>query len=413
MVSKIWREWRFPVEFALLLALVFFLPLREAPKNLFWLAYVVVWVVNRVGSREWGGRWDGWDTLIVVWLGSGYLAAMFAGIRTPEGNEWSAVNDLVRYLTLLFCFKRGGYDEKQKTILLAMLGASCVLAGAEAWWNWKIIHARKALELVSVGHVNHSAIYLSICAGIVTGLALAFWPRLAWRGRTFLAVAQILLLSWIFMTDSRAAVLAVLLLVFALVAIGGRAAKIGRKGWVAAALVIGIAVGIGGWGGIVRQVEHAAQNNMLSERDLIWNRALVAAAANPWFGVGLDNFSRITDARLQAWVAGSGRPYVANDYRRAPHAHSLYLNALAERGAVGLGVILLVLTLWGWLLARQLASMRQGAPLAVWCASFSGWFVTLLIGTVNTTMHHEHAMLAVMTLGLLLAARLPDKPETP
>ena len=34
--------------------------------------------------------------------------------------------------------------------------------------------------------------------------------------------------------------------------------------------------------------------------------ALVAAAANPWFGVGLDNFSRITDVRLQAWVAGSG-----------------------------------------------------------------------------------------------------------
>ena len=37
MLSKFWREWRFPIEFALLLALAFFLPLREAPKNLFWL----------------------------------------------------------------------------------------------------------------------------------------------------------------------------------------------------------------------------------------------------------------------------------------------------------------------------------------------------------------------------------------
>ena len=411
MVSKIWREWRFPVEFALLLALAFFLPLREAPKNLFWLAYVVVWVVNRVRSREWGGRWDGWDTLILLWLGSGYLAALFAGIRTPEGNEWGAVNDLVRYLTLLFCIKRGGYDEKQKAFLLTMLATSCVLAGAEAWWNWKISHARKALELVSVGHVNHSAIYLSICAGLVSGLAFAFWAWLGWRGRGALAVAQVLLLSWIFMTDSRAAVLAVLLLVVALVAIGGRAMGAGRLRWGAAALVIGIALAIGGWGGVVRQVEHAAKNNMLAERDLIWNRALVAVAANPWFGVGMDNFSRITDERLQGWVAASGKPYVANDYRRAPHAHSLYLNTFAERGSVGLGVVLLMLVLWGLLLARRFESMRQGAALAVWCASFSGWFVTVLIGTVNTTLHHEHAMLALMTLGLLLAARPPDKPE--
>ena len=90
MAAKIWREWRFPVEFALLLALAFFLPLREAPKNLLWLAYVVTWVINRAwttgAARDFGGPWDRWDSLFLAWLGSGYLAALFAGIRTPEAR---------------------------------------------------------------------------------------------------------------------------------------------------------------------------------------------------------------------------------------------------------------------------------------------------------------------------------------
>jgi hypothetical protein len=57
-------------------------------------------------------------------------------------------------------------------------------------------------------------------------------------------------------------------------------------------------------------------------------------------------------------------------------------------------------------------SGTEPALLALWGASFSGWLVTVLIGVVNTTLHHEHALLALMTLGLWLplarrAARLP------
>ena len=404
MVSTFWREWRFPVEFALLLALAFFLPLREAPKNILWLAYVVAWVVNRMLTRDWGGRWDGWDTLIVAWLGSGYLAALFAGIRTPEGNEWGAVNDLVRYISILFCVKRGRYTSTQKVLLLSMLVASCLLADIEAWWRWKIEHARKALELVSVGHVNHSAIYLAICTGTVFGMALQYWREQQSSLRILAVAAQILLLSSILMTDSRAAVLATLLLIISLALLAGRAAGAGPKMWWALAAALILSIGIGGWGAVSRQIIHTAANNVLAERDLIWSRALVASSANPLFGVGMDNFSRITDERLQSWVIASGKPYVASDFRRAPHAHSLFLNTLTERGIAGLGVLLVVLTAWALLLRSRLPGCSGGASVAVWCASFSGWFITVLIGFANTTLHHEHAILAVITLGLLLAA---------
>jgi hypothetical protein len=42
------------------------------------------------------------------------------------------------------------------------------------------------------------------------------------------------------------------------------------------------------------------------------------------------------------------------------------------------------------------------ADLVLWGASFSGWVVTVVIGLANTTMHHEHALLALITLGLWL-----------
>jgi hypothetical protein len=56
------------LEVGALVALCFFLPLYEAPKSIFWILYVVVWVANRARSRDLGGPWDVWDTLIAAWM---------------------------------------------------------------------------------------------------------------------------------------------------------------------------------------------------------------------------------------------------------------------------------------------------------------------------------------------------------
>src|SRR5262249_17938778 len=74
-------------EQAALVGLAFFLPLYEAPKNILWLAFVVLWLVNRVRTRDFGGPWDRWDTLIAVWIVSGFASAAFAGL---PGDVWRA-----------------------------------------------------------------------------------------------------------------------------------------------------------------------------------------------------------------------------------------------------------------------------------------------------------------------------------
>ena len=270
-----WREWRYPVEFALLLALAFFLPLREAPKNLFWLAYIVAWVVTRARARDWGGRLDGWDALAASLVASGYLAALFGGIHRGDGNEFLAVNDIWRYGLLFACMRRGGYTDAQKLLLLGTLVASCVLAELEAIWNWKVVARRSALELFSVGHVNHSAIYMAICLGIAAGLAVGAWSKLRPAWRTLLGFAILALMTGLLLGGSRAAGAVSMALVLVAAFIAARVARAGRLAWLAALLVILVGVALGGTSALKRQIEWSATNYTLAQRDLIWNRGLV------------------------------------------------------------------------------------------------------------------------------------------
>jgi O-antigen ligase len=396
-----WREWRHPVEFALLLALAFFLPLREAPKNLFWLAYLVAWVVARARSRDWGARLDGWDAMVACLVASGYLAALFGGIHRGDGNEFLAVNDIWRYGLLFVCMRRGNYDDAQKLLLLGMLVVSCVIAEFEAIWNWKVIARRSALELFSVGHVNHSAIYMAICLGIAAGLAAGAWSQLTTAWRILLGIAILALVSGLFLGGSRAAGAVAMMLVLAAAFVAARVARAGRLVWMAALLVILVGALLGGTSAFKRQIEWGAKNYTLAQRDLIWNRGLAGWRIHPVFGLGLENYGAFPESQLKAWVAEQGKPYVASEYAGAPHAHSLYLNTLVERGLVGLAALMVLLAAWGVLLARGWREARGGgSTLVYWMASASGWFVTVVIGFANTTLHHEHAMLALLTLAL-------------
>ena len=68
--------------------------------------------------------------------------------------------------------------------------------------------------------------------------------------------------------------------------------------------------------------------------------------------------------------------------------------------------VLALLWGWGWWLLRH--RPRAGAPearVALWFASGSAWLVTLVIGFANTTLHHEHAMLALLALALSVNSR--------
>ncbi len=391
------------IEAVLLVALAFVMPLWEAPKNLLAAAFALAWLVNRVRARDFGGPWDRWDTLIAAWIGSGFLVAVFAGIHD---QEWRGTTDLVRYGLVLWCVKR---SRPADGVVLAVIGAavlSTALGLAWGYWRWATEGKRVYIELHSVGHVNHSAIYLAIVFGAAVSATLALWPRLGLAARAAAVVACAYLLVFLVAMESRAALAAGLVLVGALAfAWWPRDRRFALVALVALATVAG-SLAITRPAVITKHLRNAGNANVLAYRDQIWGTALSAFRAQPAFGIGMDNFSRLDATRVRGWAEARGEPFDEKAFYFAPHAHSLYLNTLAERGVAGSAALLAVLLAWIASLVRRFPAAHAGdAEWAAWGAALSGWLVSVLVGLANTTLHHEHALLAVLLLGLWLGLR--------
>jgi O-antigen ligase len=403
------RKSRYPVEIALLVALALFLPLVEGPKNLAWLGYVCVWLWNRARARDFGGAWDLWDTLIALWIASGYVVAAFAPF---DHAQWKGADDLARYASVLWLVKRGGYSWPEVRWVLGALVASALAALALGWWKyWPQIRAGsgQALQLKSVGHVNHSAIYLAIMLGLCVAWTFARWHAWSVSRRTAALAVDAFLLVSLVVTASRGAVGAALLFCVVLAA-----AWWPRSRAPLAAALVGLALtgaAIVGMNAEVLRKQRAlvAADDTLNVRDRIWRTGLAAWERYPWFGVGMSNYSLIRPEDVAAWRADAGRPFDAARYIRSAHGHSLYVNALAERGAVGAAVLFAVLAAWlVWLVRFRPRREAPDDEWLLWGGAASGWFVTVVAGLANTTLHHEHGILAVLLLGLWLC-RLPHR----
>jgi O-antigen ligase len=393
------KSTRYPVEVGLLVALAFFLPLLEAPKNLAWLGFAAAWIWNRARARDFGGRWDGWDTLIACWIASAYLVAAFAPIPL---QEWKGANDVLRYASILWMVKRGGYRPGAIGLVLFALLISTLASLALGWWRHMTV-PWTAIQLKSVGHVNHSAIYLAIVFGLASAWLFAHWK--AWNAarRVAALTTWVLMVASLVTMASRGAAAAAFALVLLL-------ALAWWPRW-RAPLVAGIA-GIVAAGAfavamdaelIAKHQRTAAEHDVLNARDKVWNMGFAAWERYPWFGVGISNYSVISLERVQAWRKLAGKPFDAKQYAGTNHAHSLYVNTLAERGVVGALSLLAVLLAWAaWLVRRRPRAPDGDLDWVLWGGALSAWAITASVGLVNTTLHHEHGILATLLLGLWL-----------
>jgi O-antigen ligase len=378
--------WRRRAEIGMLIALCVFLPIYEAPKNIVWLAYAVAWGVNRWIERDFGGRWDGWDTLIAAWIASGFVVAAFAPLH---GGEWRAALDIVRYGVVLWILKRSRLSEREVELVFAALIASAVVGLGMAFLQLARAGQDARLELNSVGHVNHTAIYLAIMLGVC-----AAWLFIG-RRRAVLAVVTLLILVSLFVAASRAGVAVGLLMFSVLAAFWWPRSRFPAITAAAVLAVTAILDFLGAAEVFERNEANVQAGNLLAFRDRAWSLALETWRQHPLFGVGMDNFSLITNAQ-------TGDRYAS----LFPHAHSVYLNTLAERGLIGAAPVAVVLVLWPLMLLREAPRpSASDTDWMVWGAALGAWLVTAVAGLVNTTLHHEHGLLAMMLLGLWLGRR--------
>lgn len=396
------KKVRFPIETGLLLAFCIFLPLFEAPKNLAWLGYVVAWLVNRARARELANKWDLWDGLFAFWIVSGYLVMAFAGLHH---KELGGAHELARYAVLGWMVKRSGYSEKEMRWVLGALVASIVAGLASGYWGlWSGDAKSGTLQLNSVGHVNHTAIYIAIMLGVCVSWLFACWQAWSMARRTAALAISMLVLASLIVTASRGAIGVGLVMVPILAAAWWPRWRVPLiASLVAVTLVVAAAIGFNA--AVVRKQEiNAAAQNVLAFRDGIWRMGLAAWERYPWFGVGMNNYSLISHDLVRTWRTEAGKDYDEANYVRFPHAHNLFVNTLAERGVVGFAALAAVLLAWLVTLIRE-RPRPQDADIVwiAWGGAASAWFVTVGVGLVNTTLHHEHGLLAALLLGLWLS----------
>jgi O-antigen ligase len=157
-------------------------------------------------------------------------------------------------------------------------------------------------------------------------------------------------------------------------------------------------------GVIEKQISNQDANNVLSYRDKVWNVSLEASRFSPMLGIGLSNWHFITIDQIKKIVEDQGDKFDANNYLFPGHSHNLYLSALVERGLVGLLVTLIFMLLWlRHLIKTYYWAAKSHESIRLWSGSLSAWVATFGIGFVNTTFHHEHAILACLFLGIYLS----------
>jgi hypothetical protein len=430
-------------ELAVLCALLFVMPLFEVPKHLLWGAYLILWWRARGPGSGRAGSWGAADRVFAAAIGASVVSGLGAG-----GAAWSdalrAASDPIRMFATGWLIARAPWALWQaKTALCA------AVAGAVTALSWGLIELQRAppwamLELHSVGHVNHSAIYLAIAAAAAVGVMIAAHAGRRSLHRVSIGIVALLLVS-LLIAASRAA-LAAALVFLAMIAwaapgaggapAGGGAssaaqgrgapgtAQPGRSGGgstgggrlrlmlgvltLAAVLVYGAVLHFSptrlhasGESVAEKFASRPQAAGPLAFRDQLWRVAGLAFLQQPVFGIGNDRFRTLSQASLCAPPRDCGDAPLYF----APHAHSLFANTLAERGLVGLAALAALLAFWARALWRGRARARADRDYAaVWSAALGALLVVVLAGLLNTTLHHEHGLLSMVFLGLLIAA---------
>ena len=396
------------LDLVMLSLLILSLPSLEAPKNIFLVGYLLTRLTTEIIQFNKGMKlWYPWDTLFMTIVFTALLSTLFAGM--PHLEEWKGYSVLMTAILSGWFLSRAQYSREnyQGLFMLIMLGAIPPLL----WglYQYLIIHTKPDLQLHSVGHVNHSAIYLAMIFGASLGWFLSHLHlnKFKFKFSNFYVLA-LGILSLIFFVSliigqSRAAFGVGIILGLLVTYFLGKNTKIKIAGLISIISIVMLSIVLQ-TGVIEKQIANQKANDVLSSRDKVWNVSLEASRFHPLVGIGLSNWHFITIEELRVSVESRGEKFNPNNYWFPGHSHNIYLSALVERGFVGLLVTILFMIFWMKHLISTFNWAKKTTQASyLWAGSLSAWVATYGIGFVNTTFHHEHAILACLFLGLYLS----------
>ncbi|QDD00484.1 O-antigen ligase family protein [Candidatus Methylopumilus planktonicus] len=395
------------LDLVMLSLMIVSLPSLEAPKNIFLVGFLVTRLITEVNQFKEGKKlWGGWDSLFATIVFTALLTTIFAGF--PGLEEWKGYKVLLTAILTGWFLSRTYYSENEYQLLFKLIILSTIPPLVWGLYEYLVIHSRASLEVHSVGHVNHSAIYLVMIFGASLAWLLSHLNAkkekvtLSWQ-ITLLGILSLLFFISLIIGESRGAfgIAVILAMMLCLLLPLKKYIKLFGVLFISSMLILTVAVNAPI---VKKQIINQENNNVLSARDRIWNVSIEAARFHPLLGIGLSNWHFINLDQLKKSVEDRGEIFDSRIYSFQGHSHNLYLSALVERGIVGLFVTFLFMVAW----IRHLIKTFQWAKKSIgrtylWGGSLSAWVATFGIGFVNTTFHHEHAILACLFLGIYLS----------
>ncbi len=170
------------------------------------------------------------------------------------------------------------------------------------------------------------------------------WESMRWKYRLALGVASLITMIILGMTLSRGAwiAFAVVLIILALLR--------WRRSWIIIAVGALAGAGVVAWLGVIPVLSLLFSNSSLGSLDVrieVWQRALYMIHDFPFTGIGMGNFSAVTDAVYPIFMATPGS---------IPHAHNLFLQVAVDLGIPGLVAwlgIFLIIGFVSWKIFRR------------------------------------------------------------
>ncbi len=382
------------------------LPTLEGPKNISLVGYLITRIVSEIIQFKQGiKQWNIWDFLFLTIIFSALLSTVFAGFSGLE--EWKGYKVFLTAILTGWFLSRTHYTQNQYRIIFLLIILSIIPPLLWGLYEYLVIHSKKSLEIHSVGHVNHSAIYLTMIFGAAFGWFISQFNFKKKNGvaqwqSILIGILSFILFIALIIGQSRGAFgIAILLGVCLIFLVKDMKVKI----IITALMTLIIISSIYLKSGIVqKQINNQNDNNILANRDMVWNVSIEASRFSPLLGLGLSNWHFIKLSQLQKSVESRGETFHADNYFFPGHSHSLYLSALVERGIVGLMVTFIFMFYWLYDLIKTFKwSNKSSTSFILWTGSLSAWLATFGIGLINTTFHHEHGILACLFLGIYLS----------
>jgi O-antigen ligase len=362
----------------MLVLLAFTLPLTEGLKNLALISFILIGLYSTY-KKEIVIQFDLLNKLAI----SIPLTIIIGAYFTIDSiNSIKHMSSILTMSILFIYIRELQLSQKRINILLVSLFIGFLIT--LAWgYNDFIYNGKNFLELHSVGHVNHSSIYMLLIF-IISFVYLSLnFKELTISLKIFISIVILASLISIFVSGSRATMYTSIGILVLYAIYSGY--KLQNKYIIFGIVTLLICIYLLFIGDVnTRMSQKFAQGFEDSARiNLIYSSYYTWINNNIFFGIGLGNGALID---LHDY-------YPQSIYTILTHSHNTFLTYLVERGLVGLMAYISFIFVLFYILVQKL---RQNNNSFILICAILLWIMNFIISFANTTFHHENAILMLI-----------------